>query len=429
MFKAVKKETISENNQSIKSSLDFDFEYLEKKLNKDHVDIRLILDQVKKFQVAVPTWGVGTGGTRFARFPGIGEPQNIYDKIEDCAVINDLIGFTNKVSPHFPWDNVDDFSELKEFADGYGIGFDVVNSNTFQDPADGKETFKYGSLTNSSSLIRDKAIEVNTKSIENGKALGSKGLTVWIGDGGNFPGQISFSRSLERYIDSMKKIYAYLPEDWTVLLEHKPYEPAFYSTVISDWGTSYICAKELGDQAMCLVDLGHHLPNTNIEMIVSRLIDVNKLGGFHFNDSKFGDDDLDAGSINPYELFLIFNELTAASQNNKIKNIAYMIDQSHNVTDPIESLILSANEIVNSYAKSLLVNYSLLDKAQDNNDAIQSMQILKTAFNTDVSPIVAMARYENGNSIDPISTYRTLDYKKKKSLTRKNKSGSSSGIV
>ena len=429
MFKAVKKETISENNQSIKSSLDFDFEYLEKKLNKDHVDIRLILDQVKKFQVAVPTWGVGTGGTRFARFPGIGEPQNIYDKIEDCAVINDLIGFTNKVSPHFPWDNVDDFSELKEFADGYGIGFDVVNSNTFQDPADGKETFKYGSLTNSSSLIRDKAIEVNTKSIENGKALGSKGLTVWIGDGGNFPGQMSFSKSLERYIDSMKKIYAYLPEDWTVLLEHKPYEPAFYSTVISDWGTSYICAKELGDQAMCLVDLGHHLPNTNIEMIVSRLIDVNKLGGFHFNDSKFGDDDLDAGSINPYELFLIFNELTAASQNNKIKNIAYMIDQSHNVTDPIESLILSANEIVNSYAKSLLVNYSLLDKAQDNNDAIKSMQILKTAFNTDVSPIVAMARYENGNSIDPISTYRTLDYKKKKSLTRKNKSGSSSGIV
>ena len=429
MFKAVKKDTISENNHSIKSSLDFDFEYLEKKLNKDHVDIRLILDQVQKFQVAVPTWGVGTGGTRFARFPGMGEPQNIYDKIEDCAVINDLIGFTNKVSPHFPWDNVDDFSELKEFADGYGIGFDVVNSNTFQDPADGKETFKYGSLTNSSSLIRDKAIEVNTKSIENGKALGSKGLTVWIGDGGNFPGQMSFSRSLERYIDSMKKIYAYLPKDWTVLLEHKPYEPAFYSTVISDWGTSYVCAKELGDQAMCLVDLGHHLPNTNIEMVVSRLIDVNKLGGFHFNDSKFGDDDLDAGSINPYELFLIFNELTEASQNNKIKNIAYMIDQSHNVTDPIESLILSANEIVNSYTKSLLVNYSLLNKAQDNNDAIRSMQILKTAFNTDVSPIVAMARYENGNSIDPISTYRTLDYKKKKSLTRKNKSGSSSGIV
>ena len=336
MFKAVKKEIINEHNKTIKSSLDFDFEYLEKKLKKSHIDIHEILDQVKKFQVAVPTWGVGTGGTRFARFPGIGEPQNIYDKIEDCAVINDLIGFTNKVSPHFPWDNVDDFSELKEFADVYGIGFDIVNSNTFQDPADGPETFKYGSLTNSSSAIRDRAIEVNIQSIESGKALGSKGLTVWIGDGGNFPGQMSFSKSLERYIDSMKKIYASLPKDWIVLLEHKPYEPAFYSTVISDWGTSYICAKELGDQAMCLVDLGHHLPNTNIEMVVSRLIDVNKLGGFHFNDSKFGDDDLDAGSINPYELFLIFNELTAASQNNKIKNLAYMIDQSHNVTDQLK---------------------------------------------------------------------------------------------
>jgi L-rhamnose isomerase/sugar isomerase len=429
MFKAVKKEIINEHNKTTKSSLDFDFEYLEKKLKKSHIDIHEILDQVKKFQVAVPTWGVGTGGTRFARFPGIGEPQNIYDKIEDCAVINDLIGFTNKVSPHFPWDNVDDFSELKEFADGYGIGFDVVNSNTFQDPADGPETFKYGSLTNSSSAIRDRAIEVNIQSIESGKALGSKGLTVWIGDGGNFPGQMSFSKSLERYIDSMKKIYATLPKDWTVLLEHKPYEPAFYSTVISDWGTSYICAKELGDQAMCLVDLGHHLPNTNIEMVVSRLIDVNKLGGFHFNDSKFGDDDLDAGSINPYELFLIFNELTAASQNNKIKNLAYMIDQSHNVTDPIESLISSANEIVNSYTKSLLVDYSLLEKSQDSNDAIQSMQILKMAYNTDVNSIVAMARFENGNSIDPINTYRTLDYKKNKSLTRKNEGGSSSGIV
>jgi L-rhamnose isomerase/sugar isomerase len=227
----------------------------------------------------------------------------------------------------------------------------------------------------------------------------------------------------------MKKIYAHLPKDWTVLLEHKPYEPAFYSTVISDWGTSYICAKELGDQAMCLVDLGHHLPNTNIEMVVSRLIDVNKLGGFHFNDSKFGDDDLDAGSINPYELFLIFNELTSAAQKNKLSSIAYMIDQSHNVTDPIESLILSANEIVNSYAKSLLVNYIQLEEAQDQHDPIRAMQILKTAFSTDVSSLVSMARFEKGHAIDPIAVYRMLDYKKEKANTRKNIGGSSSGIV
>ena len=240
---------------------------------------------------------------------------------------------------------------------------------------------------------------------------------------------MSFSKSLERYIDSMKKIYEHLPKDWTVLLEHKPYEPAFYSTVISDWGTSYICAKELGDQAMCLVDLGHHLPNTNIEMVVSRLIDVNKLGGFHFNDSKFGDDDLDAGSINPYELFLIFNELTSAAQKNNLSHIAYMIDQSHNVTDPIESLMLSANEIVNSYAKSLLVNYTQLEEAQDQHDPIRAMQILKIAFSTDVSSLVSMARFENGHGIDPSAVYRTLDYKKEKANIRKNNGGSSSGIV
>ena len=429
VYKAVNKEIIDQHNESYKSALDFDFDYLEKKLKQSQIDIHKIKDQVKNFQVAVPTWGVGTGGTRFARFPSIGEPQNIYEKIEDCAVINDLVGFTQKVSPHFPWDNVKDFSELKIFADSYGIGFDVVNSNTFQDSEDVSESFKYGSLTNASSTARDKAIEINLKAIDNGRILGSRGLTVWIGDGGNFPGQMRFSRSLERYIDSMKKIYSHLPKDWTVLLEHKPYEPAFYSTVISDWGTSYICAKELGDKAMCLVDLGHHLPNTNIEMIVSRLIDLKKLGGFHFNDSKFGDDDLDAGSINPYELFLIFNELTAASQNNKISNISYMIDQSHNVTDPIESLILSTNEILNSYTKSLLINYDTLEKVQDINDPIQAMQILKNAFSIDVSSLVAMARYENGNAIDPISTYRSMDYKKKKALIRSSSSGSSSGIV
>ena len=429
MFKAIDQNLIIEHNKKSQSDLNFDYEYLEKKLKKQNIDINSIKDSVKKFQVAVPTWGVGTGGTRFARFPGIGEPQNIFEKIEDCAVINDLNGFTQKVSPHFPWDNVSDFKELKEFADSYGIGFDVVNSNTFQDPQNSNETFKYGSLTNTSASIREAAVQVNIEAIENGKILNSKGLTVWIGDGGNFPGQMSFSRSLDNYMDSMKKIYSKLPEDWVVLLEHKPYEPAFYSTVISDWGTSYVCAKELGDKALCLVDLGHHLPNTNIEMIVSRLIDLQKLGGFHFNDSKFGDDDLDAGSINPYELFLIFNELTNATKSNKLKKVAYMIDQSHNVTDPIESLMLSANEIVNSYTKSLLVDYKHLEQAQDKHDPILAMQILKRAFSTDVSAIVAMARFENNNSIDPIALYRTLDYKINKSKVRIAKTGSSSGIV
>ena len=429
MFKAVNSDIIHSQNQKDKSNLKFEYEHLQIKLDKKNINIDQIKDKLKNFQVALPTWGVGTGGTRFARFPGIGEPQNIFEKIEDCAVINDLVGITKYVSPHFPWDNVTDFKELKEFANNYNIGFDVVNSNTFQDHLKNNLSFKYGSLTNSQQLIRDKAIKVNLEAIESGKILGSKGITVWIGDGGNFPGQVSFSNSLDRYIDSMKKIYSSLPDDWFVYLEHKPYEPAFYSTVISDWGTSYICAKELGDKAMCLVDLGHHLPNTNIEMVVSRLIDAKKLGGFHFNDSKFGDDDLDSGSINPYELFLIFNELNTALKKGKIKNIAYMIDQSHNVTDPIESLILSANEIALNYAKSLLVNYEELEYHQDSNDPIKCMQILKDSFKIDVSPIVEKARLENSNAIDPISVYRSLNYKEKKSKIRKSSQGNSSGIV
>ena len=429
MFKAVDKEIINNHNLKLISDLNSDFDHLRKKLERNKVNINDIKNKIKNFQVAVPTWGVGTGGTRFARFPGIGEPQNIYEKIEDCAVINDLVGITQKVSPHFPWDNVSDFKELKEFSDSFGIGYDVVNSNTFQDQGEDNLSFKYGSLTNADQSVREKAIQVNKEAIEAGMTLGSKGLTVWVGDGGNFPGQISFSKSLERYIESMKKIYSNLPEDWKVYLEHKPYEPAFYSTVISDWGTSYICAKELGEKAMCLVDLGHHLPNTNIEMIVSRLIDLNKLGGFHFNDSKFGDDDLDAGSINPFELFLIFNELTLANKNGKLKEISYMMDQSHNVTDPIESLILSSNEIALCFTKSLLVDYDLLNELQDANDTIGAMQLLKTAFNTDVNPIVSMARYENSNAIDPISIYRSLNYKQNKSKVRTSSKGSSSGIV
>jgi len=429
MFKAVDKEIINNHNLKLISDLNSDFDHLRKKLERNKLNINDIKNKIKNFQVAVPTWGVGTGGTRFARFPGIGEPQNIYEKIEDCAIINDLVGITQKVSPHFPWDNVSDFKELKEFSDSFGIGYDVVNSNTFQDQGEDNLSFKYGSLTNADQSVREKAIQVNKEAIEAGMTLGSKGLTVWVGDGGNFPGQISFSKSLERYIESMKKIYSNLPEDWKVYLEHKPYEPAFYSTVISDWGTSYICAKELGEKAMCLVDLGHHLPNTNIEMIVSRLIDLNKLGGFHFNDSKFGDDDLDAGSINPFELFLIFNELTLANKNGKLKDISYMIDQSHNVTDPIESLILSSNEIALCFTKSLLVDYDLLNELQDANDTIGTMQLLKTAFNTDVNPIVSMARYENSNAIDPISIYRSLNYKQNKSKVRTSSKGSSSGIV
>ena len=429
MFKAVEKNRIVESNTKFTDNLNRDYEYFLERISRLNINENLLKKKISKFNLALPSWGVGTGGTRFGRFPGIAEPRNIFEKIEDCAVVNDLIGITSSVSPHFPWDNVKNYKKLKDHAANYGLKFDVVNSNTFQDQANHKHSYKFGSLTNSDQSIRQQAVELNIDCINKGITLGSKGLTVWLADGGSFPGQQNFSRTLSWYMDSMQTIYKSLPDDWKILLEHKPYEPAFYSTVINDWGTSYICAKELGEKAMCLVDLGHHLPNTNIEMIVSRLIDLKKLGGFHFNDSKFGDDDLDSGSIDPYELFLIFNELTSASELNKFTNISYMIDQSHNVTDPIESLIQSANEIITAYVKSLLVDQKKLKSLQEENDVIGASMILKEAYSIDVSAIIKKIRYENHNAIEPINTYRQLNYRQQKSKIRFQNKPSLPGIV
>src|SRR5207247_1623988 len=283
----------------------------------------------------------------------------------------------------------------------------AMTSNTFQDHAGQKLSDRFGSLTHPDAAVRRQAIEHNLECIEIGQALDSKSLTVWIGDGGNLPGQMHFRRALERYLESVREIYRALPDVWRLFLEHKLYEPAFYSTVINDWGTSYYCARELGPRAFCLVDLGHHAPNVNIEMIVARLIQLGKLAGFHFNDSKYGDDDLDAGSIKPFQLFLIFNGLVDAELGAVAGfDPAYMLDQSHNVTDPIESLATSAVELVRAFVQAHLVDRAALAAAQQQSDAIVALQVLKQAFTTDVTPILGMARSRAGGAIDPLATYR-----------------------
>src|SRR5690606_10704056 len=246
----------------------------------------------------------------------------------------------------------------------------------------------------------------------------------------NFPGQSHFTRTFERYLDSMKAIYRHLPADWRLFTEHKMYEPAFYSTVVQDWGTNYLIATELGEKAFCLVDLGHHAPNVNIEMIVARLIQFGKLGGFHFNDSKYGDDDLDTGSIDPYRLFLVFNELVDAEQRGAEGfDPAHMLDQSHNVTDPIESLMQSAMEVQRAYAQALLVDRDALAGYQQENDALMASQTLKVAFRTDVEPILAMARRRKGAAVDPIAAYRQSGYRDKVAAERPAVTGGSGGIV
>src|SRR5688572_10011166 len=305
-----------------------------------------------------------------------------------------------------------------------------MNSNTFQDQPDQQLSYKFGSLAHSDPAVRRQAVAHNVECIEIGRTLGSKAHTVWIGDGGNFPGQMHVRRALENYLESMREIYNALPDDWRIFIEHKFYEPAFYSTVINDWGTSYYCARELGPKAFCLVDLGHHAPNVNIEMIVARLIQFGKLGGFHFNDSKYGDDDLDAGSIKPFQLFLIFNELVDAEQSNVPGfDPSYMLDQSHNVTDPIESLSMSSIEVKRAYIQAQLVDRVALAEAQDNCDALLALATLKNAFVTDVSPILAVARQRSGGALDPIATYRASGYRGAKADRKSTKIEATVGSV
>jgi L-rhamnose isomerase/sugar isomerase len=430
MTEVVSESLVADQNSRLADRLDQDYETLASQLQHRGIEIEEITRRAQAFSVAVPSWGTGTGGTRFARFPGLSEPRNVFEKLEDCAVINNLVRCTPSVSPHFPWDKVDDFGELREHADNLGLVFDAVNSNTFQDQPGQAHSYKFGSLSNTSQAAREQAVQHNIDCIEWGKILGSRALTVWVGDGSNFPGQQHFIHSLERYLDSTRKIYDALPDDWQMFIEHKMFEPAFYSTIMQDWGTNVLCTMELGPKAKSLVDLGHHAPNVNIEMIVARLIQFRKLAGFHFNDSKYGDDDLDSGSINTYQLFLIFNELVDAEYRDTPDfDPAYMLDQSHNVTDPIESLVNSAAEVQRSYVKALLVDREALDGYQDGNDALMAANTLKAAYNTDVSPILAMARKRSGGAIDPIATYRAADYRQRLASARPAAGGSSSGIV
>ncbi|MEP3048928.1 MAG: L-rhamnose catabolism isomerase [Roseibium sp.] len=420
---------VDQENAQRLETLKRDYDALGEHLDRRGIAIAKIKALVTNYGVAIPSWGVGTGGTRFARFPGRGEPNTVFDKLDDCGVIQQLTRATPNVSLHIPWDKADP-SELKAKAAEVGLGFDAMNSNTFQDQPGLDHSYKFGSLSHTDAATRQQAIEHNLECIEIGKAIGSKALTVWVGDGSNFPGQSHFTRQFERYMKSAKTIYATIPDDWRLFTEHKMYEPAFYSTVVQDWGSNYLIATELGERAFCLVDLGHHAPNVNIEMIVARLVQFGKLGGFHFNDSKYGDDDLDTGSIDPYRLFLVFNELVDA----EVRNLpgfdpAHMLDQSHNVTDPIESLMVSAMEVQRAYAQALLVDRAALEGFQQDNDALMATSTLKAAFRTDVEPILAMARFETSGAIDPVATYRSAGYRQKVAAIRPEASGAGGGIV
>ena len=374
-----------------------------------------LLLKLSSFKVAVPSWALGTGGTRFGRFPGGGEPASLEQKLEDIALLRDLSRQTDNVSLHIPWDNPDDPRALAQKAEDLSIRFDAINSNTFQDQKDQAHSYKYGSLCHGDAAVREQAVAHNVDCIELGRQLGSQALTVWLADGSNHPGQANFRDQFQNVLGSLQQIYSHLPEDWYLFTEHKPYEPNFYSSVVNDWGSSLLLATKTGERCLCLVDLGHHLPNTNIEQVVSRVLMEGRLAGFHFNDSKYGDDDLTVGSLKPYQLVLIFNELLDFMEDGAIENpnLAWMIDASHNTKDPLEDLLQSLEAIHIAYAQALLIDRPALRAAQADNDPALAQEILQDAYRTDVRPLVAEARVRQGGAIDPIRSYRSLSVRKR----------------
>lgn len=378
------------------------------------VDSERVIEEVRLFGVAAPSWALGTGGTRFGRFPAAGEPRTIEEKLDDVATLNALTGANRTVSLHVPWDEPDDPEALRQYAESLGLGFDAMNSNTFQDnpstTGDGTVTYKFGSLAAADDAVREAAVEHNLHVIELGRQLGSTALSIWIGDGTNHPGQGSFRRQFDRVADCVRQIHDALPDGWLLFTEHKPYEPAFYSTVVSDWGSSLLLAQAAGAQTRCLVDLGHHLPNTNIEQVVSRLAMTGRLGGFHFNDSKYGDDDLTVGSIRPYELFLVMLELLEHGDGT-MPPLAYMIDQSNNVKDPIEDLAQATDAIQHTLALASCVDRPSLTAAQEADDPTLAAEILHVAYRADVRPLVAEARRRNGAALDPVTAFRSSGYR------------------
>lgn len=378
-------------------------------LQQEIPDAESIVKKLERFQVAIPSWALGTGGTRFGRFPRGGEPRNLEEKLEDIGLLHVLNRSGGAVSLHIPWDIPSNAARIRDLAAELGLRFDAMNSNTFQDQPGQSLSYKFGSLQHTDKTVRKQAIDHNLEVIRQGVELGSKALTVWLSDGSCFPGQLNFRKAFQRTLEGLQEIYAHLPANWKMFVEYKAFEPNFYSTTVGDWGQSLLYTSKLGPKAFTLVDLGHHLPNANIEQIVSLLLMEGKLGGFHFNDSKYGDDDLTVGSIKPYQLFLIFNELVEGMDARSMdhnRDLGWMIDASHNVKDPLEDLLQSVEAILISYAQALLIDQKALESARTQNDVVLAQEKLQQAFRTDVRPLVAEARLRAGGALDPLMVFR-----------------------
>jgi L-rhamnose isomerase/sugar isomerase len=380
---------------------------------KRGINVAWVREQIKNFKVETPSWGYGNSGTRFKVFKQKGMPSTLFEKLDDAAQVNKHTGICPSVAIHIPWDKTDDYDKVKEYAESINLKIGAVNPNLFQE-----EEYIFGSVCNVKKEIRQKAIAHMKECVDIARKVDSKIISLWFADGTNYPGQGDFRQRKQFMQESLKELYDYLDDDMRMLIEYKVFEPAFYHTDSADWGMAYTFSSKLGDKAQVLVDLGHHSQGVNVEHIVAFLLDECKIGGFHFNNRKYADDDLIVGSINPYELFLIFNELIAAGIDpktaNTAENIAYMIDQSHCIEPKIPAMIRSVLNIQTAYAKALLVNRENLKKAQMDNNVMAAEAEVREAFEIDVRPILESIRQEMGIQVDPMKAYLKSGYEEKK---------------
>lgn len=392
-------------------------------LEKQILDIDAIVGKIQQFTVETPSWGYGDSGTRFKVFHWAGAARTLWEKLADAAEVNRVTGVCPSVALHIPWDSVEDWQEAKTYATELGLRLGAINPNLFQEDA-----YRLGSLCHVEKAVRQQAIDHVLACIQIAHEVGSDIISLWLADGTNYPGQDDLRRRRHRLLDSLQAIYAALPAGMRLLIEYKFFEPGFYSTDLPDWGTSLLMAQKLGPQAEVLVDTGHHAQGTNIAQIVAHLLDEERLGGFHFNDRRYADDDLIVGSQNPFDLFCIFNEIVGAQEegNANARRIAYMIDQSHNIEPKIEAMIQSVLNVQMAYIKALLVDRQALRKAQEAGDVLESYRVLQTAYETDVRPLLAEFRIRQGIDPDPIAAFRTSGYAERVAAER-YASGPSSG--
>jgi L-rhamnose isomerase/sugar isomerase len=380
---------------------------IEDRLRERGITIDGVIAAMRQFSVETPSWGYGDSGTRFKVFHWPGAARTLWEKLADAAEVNKVTGICPGVAIHIPWDKVEDWQAVKVYAAELGLRLGAVNPNLFQE-----DIYRLGSLCHFDVAVRQRAIDHVLECIQIAQTIGSNIISLWLADGTNYPGQDDLRRRRHRLLDSLQVIYAALPAGMRLLIEYKFFEPAFYSTDLPDWGTSLLMAQKLGPQADVLVDTGHHAQGTNIAQIVAQLLDEERLGGFHFNDRRYADDDLIVGSQNPFDLFCIFNEIIGAQAdgNANAARIAYMIDQSHNIEPKIEAMIQSVLNVQTAYVKALLVDRAALRRAQESGDVLGAYRVLQAAYETDVRSLLAEFRTRQGLDPDPIAAFRASGY-------------------